>query len=127
MNQVIIGLGSNINAQQNINQAKEFLSQKFKILAESTFVQTKPIGPVKQDDFINGAVLAETNLSLEDLKKTLCELEAQLGRTKATKGFGPRTIDLDILAWNNQIKDPDFYIRDFLKKSVLELLPNVQQ
>ena len=122
----VIGLGSNINPQTNIAEAKKILGQKYTILAESQFVVTKPIGTTTQPDFINGAVLIKTALAQERVKKDLKNIEISLGRRHETDKFGPRTIDLDIVVWNNQVMDQDFYQRDFLKQSTLELIPNLK-
>jgi 2-amino-4-hydroxy-6-hydroxymethyldihydropteridine diphosphokinase len=48
-------------------------------------------------------------------------LEDWMGRDRSQKKFGPRNIDLDILIWNDAIVDPDYYTRDFLRKSAAEL------
>jgi len=125
MNRAIIGLGSNIKLDQNIQQAREILAQKYRVVAESCFKVTKPVGTVKQADFINGSVLIETQLSVEQLKEELGEIEKGMGRNRQYDRYGPRTIDLDIVIWNEEIIDQDFYERDYLKESVLELIPNL--
>ncbi|HOW36207.1 MAG TPA: 2-amino-4-hydroxy-6-hydroxymethyldihydropteridine diphosphokinase [Candidatus Omnitrophota bacterium] len=126
MNTAVIGLGSNIRPQENIQKAKEILSRTHTILAESQFIKTKPIGSVPQDDFLNGAYLLETALDYEDFKAYLKKVEEKLGRKKCADKFGPRTIDLDILAWNNKVTHEDFFKRNFVKTTVLELLPNIK-
>jgi 2-amino-4-hydroxy-6-hydroxymethyldihydropteridine diphosphokinase len=45
-----------------------------------------------------------------------------MGRDRTIPKFGPRNIDLDIVVWNGTIVDEDYYTRDFLQKSVAELL-----
>lgn len=124
-NTSVIGLGSNINPQANIAKAKELIQNEFDVLGESQFVQTAPIGYKNQDDFINGAILIRTNLNMEQLTGKLKALEDQLGRQRSTIKFGPRTIDLDIVVFNDKIVDKDFYDREFLKNSVLELIPTL--
>lgn len=126
MNHIIIGLGSNIEPGQNIQRAKEILAQKYHVIAESCFKVTKPVGSIKQADFINGSVLIETEFPIERLKTELGEIEKGMGRNKPHDRHGPRTIDLDIVAWNGDIIDQDFYERDYLKESVLELIPNLK-
>lgn len=121
----VIGLGSNIDPETNIRLARELLQKEFCVLRESRFVQTAPIGYVDQEDFINGAILLETELPLEELEARLKELENQLGRQRSTIKHGPRTIDLDVVVYNGKVIDPDFYDRDFLKNSVLELIPTL--
>ncbi|MFT5170108.1 MAG: 2-amino-4-hydroxy-6-hydroxymethyldihydropteridine diphosphokinase [Lysobacterales bacterium] len=126
MNKVIIGLGSNIDPKENIEQARTHLKQNFTILAESTFIQTKPLGYINQDDFINGSIYLETELNQEEVRKQLKTIENELGRKRTEIKFGPRSIDLDIVIWNEDIVDNDFYDRDFLKNAVLELIPNLK-
>ena len=126
MNKAVIGLGSNINPAENITKAREILAGQFTILSESDFVETKPVGFREQSDFINGALLIETDMTLTPLKDSLKKLETLLGREKSDIPCGPRTIDLDIVVFNDDVVDGDFYDREFLKKSVLKLLPELQ-
>lgn len=126
MAQAIISLGSNIDPEANIAKARERLKQDFKVLAESVFVTTRAVGCAHQPDFLNGAVLIETDLGLEPLKSRLKELERSLGRREEQHGFQPRTIDLDVVVFNGAVIDKDFYRRDFLQQSVLELAPELK-
>ena len=126
MSKVIIGFGSNIYPHTNIEKAKEHLARHVQILAESRFVETIPIGCISKNNFINGAVLIETSLNPEALNVALKSIEAALGRKKGAPKFAPRTIDLDIVVWDNRIMHKDFFERDFLQNSVLELLPNLK-
>jgi len=126
MNHVIIGLGSNIESDQNIQQAREILAQKYHVLAESCFKVTKSVGKFEQADFLNGSVLIKTKLTTEQLKAELNAIEKTMGRNRPYDRFGPRTIDLDIIVWNENIIDQDFYDRNYLKESVLELVPDLK-
>ena len=62
MNRVVIGLGSNIDPDENIAKARESIAAEFRLLDESRWVETKPVGFSKQANFINGALLIETRL-----------------------------------------------------------------
>ena len=126
MNTYIIGLGSNLEPGKNIVMAKTMIAQKFKVLAESKFVQTKPVGLANQPDFINGALLIESELSPPALRDYLKEIERNLGRQRSFPKDGPRTIDLDLIVCNDKVVDQDFYERDFVKAAVLELSPQVK-
>lgn len=126
MNQAIIAVGSNIEPDKNIARARVSLAKDFKIVAETDFVSTKPVGYTRQPDFLNGAVLIRTDLKLEPLRQHLKRIEDTLGRRRTILKFGPRTVDLDIVVWNGKLLDPDFYERDYLKKAVLELEPNLK-
>ena len=120
-----ISVGSNIDPDENIPKAKALLEADHVVLAESAFVTTSPIGFLEQADFINGAWLIETELVCEDLQAALKMIENQCGRKITANKFGPRTIDLDVVVWNDQILDDDVYERDFLKQALAEILPHL--
>ncbi len=125
-NKVAIGVGSNINPHENIEKAFRELEIKFGIVKKSTMIETKPMGYLDQPNFVNGAFLLTTSLSMHELKKDLKEIEAKLGRIRTENKYGPRTIDLDIVVFNGDIVDKDFYTRDFVRNPVLELWPDLK-
>ena len=126
MNRAVIGLGSNINPVENIAMARDTIAGEFKVIKFSSFVETDPIGFTDQDKFINGALLIETEMDERSLKSRLKDLESSLGRAKTENRYGPRAIDLDILVWNGDIVDMEVYEREFLKKSIEELIPDIK-
>ena len=126
MNIVAISVGSNIEPEKNVDKAKEMLIQKKMFIKESNFYKTKPLGFLEQAEFLNGAFLIKTESGMETLTQELKQLEIELGRVKTENKNGPRCIDLDIVVWNKEIVDEDFYHRDFIKKTVLELIPDLQ-
>ncbi len=121
MNRCIIGIGSNINPDENIQKMLGLLAADVRIIKVSVMVKTKPIGITDQPDFTNGAVLIETDMDVNELKNYLKNIEDRMGRDRAQRKFGPRNIDLDIMIWNGQVVDPDYYTRDFLRNSAAEL------
>jgi len=122
INTAIIGIGSNIDPEDNISKMLSLLGAKVKILKVSSLIKTRPIGITNQSDFTNGAVNVETKLIKEELKNILKKIEDELGRDRNAPKFGPRTIDLDLIVWNGDIIDEEYYSRDFLRKSVEEIL-----
>ena len=120
-NTVIIGIGSNLDADSNIPKMLDILKKYVDVVKVSSMIKTKPIGIENQPDFTNGAVKIMTDLNREDLTVFLKAIEDQLGRDRTVAKFGPRCIDLDIVVWNGEIVDDDYYTRDFLKKSVDEI------
>ena len=124
--EVVIGLGSNIDPEANLEQAVLELKSRFKVSKRSQWTRTKPIGIQDQPDFYNGALLMETELEQQSLKKELKRIEDILGRDRSLPKFGPRTIDLDILIWNKKVVDEDYYERDFLRKGVEEIIPELE-
>jgi 2-amino-4-hydroxy-6-hydroxymethyldihydropteridine diphosphokinase len=125
MNTGVIGAGSNIRPRENIKKARDILTRECRLVGESEFVKTDPVGFQGQDDFMNGVFVIETDLDYEECREYLKSVEDRLGRKRTHNKYGPRTIDLDITVWNNKITDNDFYSRDFLKKAVLEVLPDL--
>jgi len=126
MNTAVIGLGSNINPEENIGKARDAIAGEFKVIKSSSFVETEPIGFIDQDKFINGALLIETDMDERSLKSRLKKLESSLGRVKTENRYGPRTIDLDILVWNGEVVDEEVYEREFLVRSIEELIPGIE-
>ena len=124
--EVVIGLGSNIDPEANLEQAVLELKSRFKVSKRSQWTRTKPIGIQDQPDFYNGALLMETELEQQSLKMELKRIEDILGRDRSLPKFGPRTIDLDILIWNKKVVDEDYYERDFLRKGVEEIIPDLE-
>ncbi|MEW6534517.1 MAG: 2-amino-4-hydroxy-6-hydroxymethyldihydropteridine diphosphokinase [Candidatus Auribacterota bacterium] len=125
MNCAVISVGSNIEPYINIEQARSLLGEQVSFIRQSALVQTKPLGFSEQPDFINGAFLIKTSMNQDDLTVVLKGIEKKLGRVKTADKNGPRTIDLDIVVWNGNIIDDDYYTRDFLRQSVRELLPSL--
>jgi len=121
MNEVIIGIGSNIDAEINISIMMEILKKKVEVVKISEMIKTKPIGITNQPDFTNGAIKIKTVFDLDELTKLLKSIEDEMGRDRSAPKFGPRCIDLDIVVWNDSVIDKDYYTRDFLKKCVDEI------
>jgi len=117
----IIGIGSNIEPEQNTAAALFFLRQEQELIAISSFIKTSPIGIPDQPDFLNGAAKVLTEMEMAEFKDYLKNIEDRLRRDRATPKDGPRTIDLDLVKWNGEIIDQDYYKRDFLKTVVDEV------
>ncbi|MCX7950361.1 MAG: 2-amino-4-hydroxy-6-hydroxymethyldihydropteridine diphosphokinase [Clostridiales bacterium] len=133
MNKVYIAFGSNIGDRYEIvKKALELIEKNdMKIIKKSKIYETEPYGYLEQPPFINGAILVETELSCRDVLKKLLDIEKQLGRERIIR-WGPRTIDLDIIFYNNEIYDeedlkvphPDMHNRDFVLKPICDINPN---
>lgn len=125
MNNAVIGVGSNINPEYNVIQAENEVKLIGILKQKSDFSYTKPLLTEDQDDFLNGVFYIETSFEKLELKKRLKNIEFNLGRIRNTNKNGPRTIDLDIVVFNNQIIDYDVFQRDYLKNQIVNLLPNL--
>jgi 2-amino-4-hydroxy-6-hydroxymethyldihydropteridine diphosphokinase len=126
MNIAVVELGSNIDPEANIKEAKRLVAMAHEIVAESKFVMTEPVGFPDQPDFLNGAILVHTQADRDEFKQYLRQIEMVLGRRRRNFKYEPRTIDLDIIVWNGKIFNTEFYLRDFTQKAVLELLPDLE-
>ena len=122
IHECIIGLGSNIEPERNIAAALFYLRQEHRLILVSRLVQTSPLGIVDQPDFLNGAAKVLTEMEKPLFEDYLKKLEDRLLRDRTTPKFGPRTIDLDVVIWDGEVLDPDYYSRDFLKRAVDEIL-----
>jgi len=125
VNTAVISIGSNINADRNIGRALTMMAVEVAIVKTSDFDFTKPIGFKDQPDFLNGAALVETDMTMDAFARFLKDVEKSLKRERTENKFGPRTIDLDIVVWNNAVIDDDVYTRGFLKKAVKFLIPDI--
>ncbi len=125
MNRAYLILGSNINPEVNIPQALGFLNRSFTIRQISKTWRTRSIG-MKAADFFNTAVEIETGLDESLLKdKCLCHIEEVLGRIREKNKNAPRTIDIDIVVFNNKILDPEIFTKEHLALPLSEIVPNL--
>lgn len=125
-------LGGNLgNREGYLREAMMELEQKVgKIIRHSSIYETAAWGKTDQEPFLNQAIELETELSAEDLMSTLLSIETNLGRTR-TEQFGPRTIDIDILLYDNIIQQcahvtlphPQLHNRRFALEPLSELIP----
>lgn len=104
MNTVYIALGSNIEPRKDyLDQAIEMLEKHpgFTLIDQSLIYETDPVGYVDQPAFLNMVIKGHTSLTPFQLLDVCQEVEKSLGRKREVK-WGPRTIDLDILLYNNE-------------------------
>ncbi len=118
----VISLGSNIDPEANVEKALKGLESIGVIIKKSSFIYTEPLLYKDQPKFLNGVVLLATELDQDTLRQQLKALETKLGRIRTTNKNGPRTIDFDIIIFDDEIVDSDYYERDFLRKMVTEVI-----
>ena len=106
-----IGLGSNVgDSEAAIDGACAALERLGTIVARSSLYRTKAWGVLEQADFLNAAVLLETDRSPRGLLHALKAIETDLGRIPTFR-WGPRSIDLDILAYDDvRVAEPDLVV-----------------
>jgi len=109
-----VGLGSNLNGPEDqVVQAMEELDglPGTRCVARSRLYRSAPMGPAGQPDYINAVAKLETELDPQALLSALQGIEKAHGRTRSGERWGPRTLDLDILLYDDQCVDhPDLRI-----------------
>jgi len=127
MNTIYLSLGSNIDPEKNLPEALRRLTQIVKIEGISSIWRTQSIG-FDGPEFLNAAIRLNTNLDAEFFKEDiLCSIEVSMGRIRLADKNAPRTIDLDILIFNNQIFDQNLFKLDHLILPLAELLPSLKE
>jgi len=105
-NRCYIALGSNLdNPSKQVLTAIDEIANiaHTNLLAASGLYKTSPVGPIKQDDFINAVIEVETSLSSQVLFDQLCQIEKQHQRIRNER-WGPRTLDCDMLMFGDLIQ-----------------------
>lgn len=131
--EVYLAFGSNMGDKEaHINDGLSMLSTYpgIRVKKASEIIRTTPYGGVEQEEFLNGAVKLETYLEPRELLAVLHEVEAAEERERKVH-WGPRTLDLDILFYDNVIMDDedlmiphiDMQNRDFVLGPMMELAP----
>ncbi len=126
MNTAILGVGSNLEAEANIERARVIISRELRFLKESVFVRTEAVDMPGEPDFLNGAFEVETTLDLDELKSYLKEIEGMLGRDPGHNINESRTIDIDIIVFNDEVVSDDFKRYAFVREAVLQLAPYLE-
>lgn len=134
MARVFIAVGSNINPYINIPEALQMLKEVTRLEAVSSFYETEPIGNPEQPVYVNGVLMVTTGYGPRELKfDVLRDIENRLGRIRTADKNAPRSIDLDIILYDDLvmdavdivIPDPAIYNRAFVAIPVFELDPDL--
>ena len=131
--EAFVAFGSNLGDKEKfIDEAIEALSNlpQINIVAISDKIVTEPYGNVEQDVFLNGVMKIETLLPADELLQILQKVEEHAGRERKIH-WGPRTLDLDIIFYDDDIiseddlivPHPDMKNRDFVLKPLMQIAP----
>jgi 2-amino-4-hydroxy-6-hydroxymethyldihydropteridine diphosphokinase len=126
-------LGSNLgDRRDNLDRALRLLRQRPDVAVErvSSYHETEPVGgPAGQGRYLNAAAVVRTDLPPLDLLRLLLDVEQQLGRVRGER-FGPRTIDLDLLLYDDVVAGrrttlphPRMHERAFVLVPLAEVAP----
>lgn len=135
INRAFLGLGSNMgDREQYLHRAVEMLddSQGIKVVHISSVYETDPVGYVEQKAFLNMVVEVETYLMPWQLLEQTARIETSLNRKREIH-WGPRTLDIDILLYNEEmitsekliIPHPYMMERAFVLVPLVEIAPHV--
>lgn len=106
MNDLFICLGSNINKEVNLPAAVQFLAELGLLTAVAPVYETIPVGMNGQPNFFNTAVRCATPLTIQQAKiEIVGSLEKHLHRVRTADKNAPRTIDADIVLFNDAVLD----------------------
>lgn len=128
-----IALGSNMGEKrEHLEHAVELLKETpgCRVTAVSDFITTAPYGYLEQDDFLNGCLELDTLLAPEELLFRLHEIEQSEKRERVIH-WGPRTLDLDIIFYDDLVLDTDtlhiphveMHKRDFVLRPLSQIAP----
>jgi len=131
-----LSIGSNIgNRLAAFHEALQLLdgNEWINVIGISSLYETEPVGYTDQDCFLNAVIKVSTSLSPEKLLQTCLNIEVKLGRKREIR-WGPRTLDLDILLYNQEnieteslsVPHPRMQERAFVIVPLLELDPDIK-
>lgn len=133
---VYVALGANLgDPLQQAENAIAVIEQipQTSVIKISPFYRSKPLGPQDQPDYLNAVIKIITELSPLALLKALQTIELNLGRVRKANRWGPRTLDLDILLYDNQVIQSeeltiphyDMYNREFVLYPLFDIAPDL--
>jgi 2-amino-4-hydroxy-6-hydroxymethyldihydropteridine diphosphokinase len=121
MNTALIMLGSNSNADHNLELSKEKLSEYFELVSQSSRLFTKPFGKHYTADFQNEAIKILSSETADETRIIFKQIEMEMGRTPESKKLGLIPIDIDLIFWNEKLLHEDYNRFDFVKTCVDEI------
>jgi 2-amino-4-hydroxy-6-hydroxymethyldihydropteridine diphosphokinase len=132
-----VGLGANLGPREaTVLRAVDLLAAEpgIEMLELSSLSETEPVGVTDQPAFVNGALALETELPPRELLDALLRVERELGRVRSGERWGPRTIDLDLLLYADEVVDepgltvphPRLHERRFALEPLAELEPELE-
>ncbi len=120
---IYLSIGTNIDRQQNLSNGLNALHQHFGELRLSSLFESEAVG-FDGSPFFNMVVGFQSDLSLAELHQVLRNIELTYGRELNAKKFSPRTLDLDILLYDDLISDGPIQLpRDEITYNAFVLWP----
>jgi len=135
MARAFVAIGSNIDQAASVEKAVQLLNRHAAITGLSTVYRTEGIGTPGQAHFYNCVVEIRTSLPPLDLKfRVLRQIESRLGRERTADKYAARTIDLDLVIYDDLVlksedlvlPDPEISCRFFIATPLAELAPDLR-
>lgn len=132
MNLFYVSLGSNINPLHNLLSAIDTLHTEYTPLQCSPIYKSKAVG-FQGSDFMNAVIGLTTAASTESVFKSLKAIEQQHGRRRTTEKFNNRTLDLDLLLFNQIVTQqpctlphPEILTQAYVLKPLADIAPHLK-
>jgi 2-amino-4-hydroxy-6-hydroxymethyldihydropteridine diphosphokinase len=126
LHEAYLNLGSNIAPEYNLPQAVRLLRAHGQVQASSNAWESHAFGS-NGPDFLNACILFKTPLSARELKEQVIRpIEAALGRIRTADKYAPRSIDIDIILFDEEPFGGEFWSNAFVVVPLAELLPDFQ-
>ncbi len=134
MAQAFIAIGSNIDPAENVREAIDLLCRQTMLAGISMVYRSQALHRPEQPDYYNCVVEIETAMAAARIKQDLLRpIEDALGRVRTADKYASRTIDLDLIVYDNLkldgdeivLPDPDILRRPFLAHPLFELAPDL--
>lgn len=133
--EVLVGLGSNLDRPaRQIEVAFDLLDaiESTALVAKSSLYRSAPLGGIEQPDFVNAAALLTTELAPRAFLRQLQAIELARGRERDDTHWGPRVLDLDLLAYDGlsidepglRVPHPGIAARNFVLLPLREIAPD---
>ena len=124
LHEVYVNIGSNIEPERHLQDAIRLLRERGLVKAISNAWQSHAFGS-EGPDFLNACVLFLTPLTPRELKEQVIRpIEAKLGRVRSADKFAPRTIDIDIILFDDEPFGWEFWSNAFVVVPLADLLPD---
>jgi 2-amino-4-hydroxy-6-hydroxymethyldihydropteridine diphosphokinase len=132
-----IGLGSNLaDPRAQVREGLRRLGElpRTRVVLSSRLYSSRPFGPIAQPDFVNAAAALLTQLPARSLLMALRGIETAMGRPPQHERWGPRLIDLDLLAYGRErcsqpdltLPHPGIVERNFVLYPLAEITPDLE-
>jgi 2-amino-4-hydroxy-6-hydroxymethyldihydropteridine diphosphokinase len=126
MHRVYLSLGSNIQPEANLPRAVELLQEYGEVHKISRAWESEAVGS-DGPNFLNACVLFATPLSQTEVKEQIIRsIETKLGRERSADKYAPRTIDIDIVLFDEQLCDDKFWRQAFVVIPLAEIHPEYE-